>query len=122
QQSYTDSVLVYGIPEIDFYIDKHLMCAPYLANFTNNSSADAPISCLWEFGDGNTSTDANPSHLYPNPGLYDVTLSITVEDGCTASLTLTQYGAVDVKPSPIAAFSVDPPIADAFTPWITFTD
>ena len=122
QRSYRDSVLVYGVPEIDFYIDTHLMCAPYLAHFYNNSSADAPINYYWEFGDGDTSNNANPVHLYEQPGLYDVTLSITVDEGCEASLTLTLEGAVDVKPSPIAAFSVDPPIADAFTPWITFTD
>lgn len=122
QYTYLDSVLVYGIPEIDFYIDTHLMCAPYLAHFQNNSTADAPIAYEWDFGDGTTSTEANPTHLYANVGVYDITLSITVDEGCIANLTLTQEGAVDVKPSPTAAFSVDPPIADALSPWITFKD
>jgi len=32
---------------------------------------------LWNFGDGNTSTDPNPSHLYANPGNYNVSLTVT---------------------------------------------
>lgn len=120
--TYTDSILVYGVPTVDFFIDTMLMCAPFTAYFQDLSFANAPISYLWNFGDGTTSTEQNPVHLYPVPGVYDVTLSIVVEEGCTANITVTQPGAIDVKPSPVAAFTVDPPIAEAFTPFITFSD
>ena len=40
---------------------------------------------FWEFGDGETSTDANPTHLYEFPGLYIVSLTIVSADGCTST-------------------------------------
>lgn len=52
-------------------------------DFTNNSSIindptkNPYLSYLWQFGDGNTSTDLNPSYVYPNPGTYTVTLTAT---------------------------------------------
>lgn len=36
----------------------------------------------WDFGDGNTSTEQNPSHLYDAVGLYDVTLRVQTLSGC----------------------------------------
>ena len=42
--------------------------------FTNTSSRQGAVS--WDFGDGNTSTEANPTHKYAKSGKYNVTLSI----------------------------------------------
>lgn len=41
----------------------------------------------WNFGDGSplNTIDANPSHTYPNPGLYWVVLSVTNEHGCDST-------------------------------------
>jgi len=36
-------------------------------------------SVLWDFGDGTTSTDTNPSHIYTCPGIHQVTLTVTNE-------------------------------------------
>jgi PKD repeat protein len=36
----------------------------------------------WDFGDGNTSTDAAPSHTYATEGIYTVLMHATTEDGC----------------------------------------
>lgn len=41
--------------------------------FTNLSS-DKALSCTWEFGDGTTSTERDPLHVYAAPGYYDVRL------------------------------------------------
>jgi YVTN family beta-propeller protein len=43
-----------------------------------------PLSFLWDFGDGATSTNANPSHSYTNVGAYRV--SLTVSDGADAAI------------------------------------
>ncbi len=41
----------------------------------------------WTFGDNGTSTEQNPSHIYATAGLFNVTLSATGDNGCSASLT-----------------------------------
>ncbi len=47
------------------------------------------VSYLWNFGDGNTSTDKNPSHYFLDitKSPYDVTLEVTFSNGCVSSLT-----------------------------------
>lgn len=47
--------------------------------FANNTSGTS--SQLWEFGDGNTSTDFDPTHTYLEEGTYEVTLSVVDECG-----------------------------------------
>lgn len=53
---------------------------PFTANFTDQSP-NAPSSWDWDFGDGATSADQNPSHGYTVPGVYDVSLKITEARG-----------------------------------------
>lgn len=53
-------------------------------NFTDWSTGSSAItSWSWAFGDGNTSTQQNPSHTYAAAGTYAVTLTITTAQGCT---------------------------------------
>jgi PKD repeat protein len=42
---------------------------------------------FWNFGDGNTSTSASPSHIYTQGGQYTVTLQVTNADGMTSTIT-----------------------------------
>ncbi len=41
----------------------------------------------WDFGDGVTSTDMNPTHTYQQPGTYFVTLRVYSEEGCPSEVT-----------------------------------
>ena len=63
--------------------------APLTVNFTNTSTG--AVSYLWDFGDGQTSTQANPSHIYTSQGSYTVTLTTTNANGCTNVKTMNQY-------------------------------
>ncbi|MDC7243287.1 MAG: PKD domain-containing protein [Sphaerochaetaceae bacterium] len=45
------------------------------------------VSHSWDFGDGNTSTEVNPTHTYGADGTYDVTLTTTNEAGVSRSIT-----------------------------------
>jgi len=76
-------------------------CEPLTVDFTNNSTGG--VSYVWNFGDGATSTDQNPSHTYLT-GVYDVSLTVTSAEGCISSLTLPGY--IEVLPVPIADASV----------------
>ena len=60
---------------------------------------------LWDFGDGNTSTDENPMHTYTTSGTFDVTLSV-VGDGGTDTKVLSGYITVDDVQTP--AIVLDP--------------
>jgi len=53
---------------------------PLSVNFTDASPGE-PATWLWDFGDGATSTEQNPTHIYESPGSYTVTLTATVTDG-----------------------------------------
>lgn len=45
-----------------------------------------PLTYLWDLGDGNTSTQENPSHTYAQAGTYTVCLTILDNTGCTDSM------------------------------------
>jgi PKD repeat protein len=47
-----------------------LGCAPLTVNFANKASATAKVD--YDFGDGNTSAEANPVHVFTKPGNYTV--------------------------------------------------
>ena len=66
----------------------------------SNTSTGAN-SYLWDFGDGSTSNEANPSHDYPGPGSYTITLKATNACGTTEfSQTIEIVGS-----APLAAFT-----------------
>lgn len=51
-----------------------------LVQFTNNSTSSSPMTFLWSFGDGTTSTQQNPMHQYIPVGTYWTCLTVT--DSC----------------------------------------
>jgi len=64
------------IPVPDFGVDQHYSpTAPYTANFIDESTKN-PESWSWEFGDGDSSTEQNPSHTYTEEGSYTVALTV----------------------------------------------
>ena len=59
-------------------------CSPYIVNFSGTYS-ESLSTCLWDFGDGATSTLQNPLHTYFNPGDYTVKYISTTSEGCTST-------------------------------------
>jgi len=81
--------------------------APLTVNFTDESENN-PTSWLWDFGDGNTSTQQNPSHIYSSAGQYTISLLVENEEGSNTEIK-TSYIIVNTNPNaPIAAFSASP--------------
>jgi len=79
-------------------------CAPYTAEFTNTSLAGQ--SFQWNFGDGSTSTDINPTHLYSAAGTYTITL--IANDPGTCNLIDSTKQTITVANNPTANFSFSP--------------
>ncbi len=89
-------------PSADFTGGPTTGTLPLDVSFTNLSSgAD---SWLWDFGDGTTSTQENPSHTYDAVGSYTVTL--TAANGC-GSVTATKQDFITVSSCllPVAGFT-----------------
>ena len=59
----------------------------------------------WDLGDGTTSADAQPTHVYSGTGTYTAILYYTDIDGCTGS---TSYTPVIISPAEHADFSASP--------------
>jgi hypothetical protein len=69
---------------------------PVTVNFSSASSVGGE-SYYWDFGDGDTSTEATPVHTYTQSGLYDVLLRVSQDLGvCVRSDSVIEYGYVDV--------------------------
>jgi PKD repeat protein len=51
----------------------------------NMATGAAPLTYLWSWGDGTSSTGAYPTHTYSGPGLYTICLTITDANGCTSN-------------------------------------
>jgi PKD repeat protein len=75
--------------------------APLTVQFTDTSTGEVE-SWTWEFGDGSGSTARHPAHVYPQPGVYDVSLTVTGRGGLTDILTRAAYITVRGAFSPCA--------------------
>ena len=67
--------------DYDFSLDT---CEAGPVDFSDLSStkADRIVSWNWDFGDGNMSTQQDPSHMYRDPGFKEVTLEVIDNNGC----------------------------------------
>ncbi|MBI3883297.1 MAG: PKD domain-containing protein, partial [Sphingobacteriales bacterium] len=90
----TQFIVVQALPVADFVGNPALTgCYPLTVQFTDRSIAGSGVikSWLWDFGDGNSSTEQSPMHVYTSSGNYNVTLRVINSNGCRHTLTKTQY-------------------------------
>ncbi|MDO6432997.1 PKD domain-containing protein [Flavitalea sp. BT771] len=75
-----------------FTTDKKVLCnVSDPVQFTNTSTGAGALTYLWDFGDGHTSTQADPSYSFWQKGTYSVKLTATSGDGCSATVTQADY-------------------------------
>jgi gliding motility-associated-like protein len=90
----TKQISIQEPPVVRFSADVRSSCStPLTVNFQNTSTAPngATMTYLWNFGDGATSTDATPQHIYTRDGNFTVTLTATTPGGCNTTLTMPDY-------------------------------
>ena len=105
------------IPDVAFSADNTNGEIPFTVNFTD-ASTKSPTTWLWDFGDGETSTERNPTHTYTTAGIYTVSLTATNASG---SDTEIKTGYIEAGTDPIADFSIDSDI-NYITHTFEFTD
>ncbi|MCS7073543.1 MAG: PKD domain-containing protein, partial [Bacteroidia bacterium] len=79
-----------GCCQTHFRADTLEGLVPFTVAFID-STVPIPNSWLWDFGDGNTSTDQFPVHTYTTPGVYTVTLTTNNTLNCSSVATRTNY-------------------------------
>ncbi|MEM6269895.1 MAG: PKD domain-containing protein [Bacteroidota bacterium] len=72
-----------------------------IVNFTNQASTNS-TAFSWDFGDGNTSTAANPQHIYAGPGSYTACLIVTNSCGTDTFCDVVEITCVN----PSAGYTV----------------
>ncbi|MGD1839552.1 MAG: PKD domain-containing protein [Thermonemataceae bacterium] len=92
-QTFTERIEVLPVPQIVF-ITESTDGNPFELTFLNRSTGASLFQ--WDFGDGQTSTDIDPTHLYASEGEFLVTLTATnTVTGCTETFTQpVQIGAL----------------------------
>ncbi|MCC6691144.1 MAG: PKD domain-containing protein [Bacteroidia bacterium] len=101
----TSFITVNPKPSVSFTADTtHTCSVPFTVKFTDKTTP-APATWKWYFGDGNTSTSQNPTHIYNSTGTDSVKLVVTTAAGCKDSLTIKNY--INIIP-PVAKFTPTP--------------
>ena len=92
-------------------------CVPYNAVFKNLSLGGT--DWIWEFGDGQFSTDFEPIHPYTATGTYNVRL-IAIDTSTCNKVDTSAYFTITVFPIPTAAFTwtPNPPLENTITRFI----
>lgn len=99
-----DFITVGVLPVVDFTANPINGLSPLTVNFIDLSSNN-PNNWQWNFGDGNYSSQQNPSHTYMADGNYTVSLSASNAYGSDSDI---KSNYILVGPSPIAAFTANP--------------
>lgn len=85
--TFTDSICVYPLPEVHFDFDSASGPGSNQPVYFYNYSQGAEYY-LWDFGDGSTSNEKDPSHYYEHPGNYHIQLIAESINGCRDSMIL----------------------------------
>ena len=90
---------------------------PTLVSFTDTSLGSTPMTYQWDFGDGSTSTNQNPTHSYIQRGTYTVTLTVKNAYGTDTAI---KKDCISIGMAPKADFVANPtsgnvPMNIAFT-------
>jgi PKD repeat protein len=110
-------ITVLAIPKADFVADKTRGGAPMAVSFTDKS-INSPTAWSWDFGDGSTSTEQNPTHTYTTLGTYAVSLTASNKDGQD---TVSKPNYIVTTLAPVADFKANRQVGKA--PFVVeFTD
>ncbi|MBK7965282.1 MAG: PKD domain-containing protein [Bacteroidetes bacterium] len=96
-------ITVYPSPSSTVSVNDSVSCDPQFS-FQFSAQMQNAISWTWDFGDGNTSTQTNPSHVYPDTGKYYPVLTMTSSNGCSKTVPLPT--SIHVKWNPIPQISI----------------
>ena len=83
-KTFENTVKVFAYPKINISVSDSIGCPPFQVQFedlTTYISSDSS-TYFWDFGDGITSNEKNPTHTFTDVGFFNVTHSVTSQNGC----------------------------------------
>jgi gliding motility-associated-like protein len=89
-----DYITVFPSPTVSFTADITTSCIPAKVNFTSTTTTPPGSSIVkweWDFGDGTTSDQPNPSHTYNAVNFYTVSLKVINSTNCEATARIVRY-------------------------------
>ncbi len=99
-----DVISLVGV-KAKYSLDKNFFCDSGIVRVTDSTIFNNPIvEYKWDFGDGTKYSTPNPVHNYLNPGLYNVSLVVITQAGCTDTL---QKGPIKIAQSPLISVATD---------------
>ncbi|MEM2978920.1 MAG: PKD domain-containing protein [Methanomassiliicoccales archaeon] len=121
KSTYSQEIVVHDLaPSAMFMVSSLKPLEKTSVTFTDLSTSypDAIVQWFWEFGDGTTSNDKNPVHVFVQNGTFTVKLTVQDSDGSQSSFSID----IEVQDSmPIVSFSFEP-ITPLEGDVISFTD
>jgi PKD repeat protein len=85
-------------PTASFTSNRRSGSVPLTVRFTDTSTGSTPMTYAWNFGDGGTSSDQNPTHTYTAIGSYTVTLRATNSLGSDTATTARYITVTEAPP------------------------
>jgi len=89
---------VSSTPEADFTANPTKGTVPLTVEFNDQSTGTKPLTYAWDFGDGSTSAEQNPTHTYTTPGTYTVKLTVTNAVGSSEKTMTIITSDTDIVP------------------------
>lgn len=115
-------ITVHESPVANFSFDNLGGCDPVTINFTDLSTVQYS-DYSWTFANDDmfyASNQRNPAITFEEPGIYDVTLTVTSASGCENSITYNNLIRVYVTPT--ADFYLNPTSVTTISPTVVFTN
>lgn len=109
---------VHPNPIVSYTPIQEIRCDEIRVEFANQSICEPGSAYNWSFGDGSTSYESSPSHVYTAPGDYMSLLVITSPYGCNSSDSMPV--SVIVPPLPDASFSQSARVVSIFNSEVSF--
>lgn len=108
KDSVYNSITVNPLPELGFSYFNTKGCGPLTVQLIDTISINSGSinNILWDFGDGNSSSNSMPTHTYLNSGNYSISINATSDKGCSSQFSIPNI--VNVFPTPVADFTSDP--------------
>ncbi|MCX7744778.1 MAG: PKD domain-containing protein, partial [Flavobacteriales bacterium] len=114
------TITVYAIPIASFTAANLSGCSPVCTDFTDLSSVNGSTITNWSWSSNGTnfSNQQNPTQCFTNTGLYDISLTVTSAQGCSATIVLNDF--IQVFPNPVADFFINPDLIPSGNPVAQF--